>query len=101
MSSFSFFFFFNFRVLGPDDGLSEYLVQYTHAGQSNGWPSLDVVEPPLLAFAAPPDMGFSPNLCVLVPLASADFDDDVCLEVGDEDDDDDEEEVLSLLQFES
>lgn len=82
----------------PDDGLSEYLVQYTHAGHSNGWLSLEGCAPPLLAFPAVTDVGFS----VLVPLASAVFDDEVCLEVGDEDEEDDEEEVvLSLLQFES
>ncbi len=75
----------NYSAL-PDEGLSEYLVQYTHAGHSKGCDSF-ACEVPV----------FSPCLAVVVPFPSTSFA-EVCFEDGEEDED---EEVLSLLQFES
>lgn len=88
----------------PDEGRSEYRVQYTQAGHNSGWLSFAMGgEPPLLPLMTIIDEGLSAYLPVPLLVGSHCFD-EFCLEEGEEDVDDDEEgddELLSLLQLES
>lgn len=82
----------------PDDGLSEYLVQYTHAGHRSGCDSGVGAAPPLPPFTA--EEVFSANFGVLPPELSSALA-VLFLGLGDNARDELEDDVLSLLQLES